>query len=73
MNSTAADWFVDEREFRQLCGDAQSQARSEKAQEFSNEMVVNANQYGLAAYLSKDQLKYLCNLADWDMPSVLRP
>lgn len=65
---TAASWFIDEREFRQLCGDAQSEARSEKAQEFANEMVVKANQYGLKAFLSKPQLDYLCKLADWSIP-----
>ncbi len=37
--STARDWFADDFEFRQLCGDAQSQARDESSQEFAAEMV----------------------------------
>ena len=65
----AKDWFADEVEFRQLCGDAQSQAFSEKAQEFAAEMVVKAKQYELETFLSYDQLKYLCKLADWEVPA----
>ena len=34
--TTAATWFADEREFRQLCGDAQSQAIDERSQELGN-------------------------------------
>lgn len=66
--TTAADWFVDEHEFRQLCGDAQSQAFGESAQEFAAEMIVKAKEYGLATYLSVRQLEWLCKLADWDLP-----
>ena len=68
MNTTAADWFADEREFRQLCGDAQSQASTESAQEFAAQMVVGANKWGLRSFLSEKQLKYLCRLADWEVP-----
>jgi len=64
----AGDWFIDEHEFRQLCGDAQSQAEGENSQEFAAEMVIKAKQYGLKTYLSVSQLKYLCTLADWDIP-----
>lgn len=64
----ASDWFSDEHEFRQLCGDAQSQAATESAQEFAAEMMLKANQYGLKTYLSQRQLEYLCKLADWDVP-----
>ena len=67
-NTTAANWFKDEYEFRQLCGDAQSQAQSEKAQDFAAEMVVKAKQYGLETYLSVVQLQYLCKIADWEVP-----
>lgn len=66
--TTARDWFSSEEEFRQLCGDAQSQAVSESAQEFAAQMIIAANQYGLRAYLSPKQLGYLCSLADWDPP-----
>jgi hypothetical protein len=71
MSSKAKDWFKDEAEFRQLCGDAQSQARAEKAQEFAAEMVVKAKQHGLDTFLSDAQLRYLCTLADWDVPKRL--
>jgi len=71
--STASDWFADEHEFRQLCGDAQSQARGESAQEFAAEMVIKAKQHGLNTYLSPKQLDYLCKLADWDQPKRRSP
>jgi len=68
MNTKAATWFKDEHEFRQLCGDAQSQAGGESAQEFAAQMMLAANQHGLQTYLSEKQLSWLCKLADWDMP-----
>lgn len=68
MSTKAKDWFADAAEFRQLCGDAQSQARSESAQDFAADMMVKANQYGLDMYLTPKQLGYLCTLADWDVP-----
>jgi hypothetical protein len=66
--STAKDWFADEHEFRQLCGDAQSQAIGESSQEFAAEMVIKSKQHGLDTYLSIKQLEWLCKLADWDVP-----
>lgn len=73
MSTTvAADWFGTDREFCQLCGDAQSQARSESAQEFAAEMTIKAKQYGLGTHLSPKQLAYLCKLADWDVPNRIR-
>lgn len=69
--TTAADWFEDEATFRQLCGDAQSQARGESSQNFAAEMVIAAKEHGLATFLSDPQLVYLCNLADWDKPKRL--
>jgi hypothetical protein len=71
MTTRARDWFADEHEFRQLCGDAQSQARGESAQEFAADMVIKANQHGLDAFLSLKQLDYLCKLADWNAPKRL--
>jgi hypothetical protein len=71
MSTRARDWFADEHEFRQLCGDAQSQARGESAQEFAADMVIKANQHGLDAFLSLKQLDYLCKLADWNGPKRL--
>jgi len=69
MNMTqASDWFSDEHEFRQLCGDAQSQARGESSQDFAAEMVIKAKAHGLATYLSPKQLEWLCMLAGWNMP-----
>lgn len=73
MTTRARDWFKDGFEFRQLCGDAQSQARGESAQEFAAEMMVKANQHGLETYLSLKQLEYLCKLADWDLPRRVTP
>lgn len=69
MSTTAADWFESDFEFRQCCGDAQSQARSEWDQDFSAERMLSANQYGLQAFLSYDQLKQLCRIADWEVPA----
>ena len=65
---TAADWFDDEYEFRQLCGDAQSQARGESSQEFAAEMIIKAKEHGLNTFLSEKQLAWLCKLADCDVP-----
>lgn len=66
--TTAADWFEDEHEFRQLCGDAQSQAQGESSQDFAAEMVIKAKERGLTTYLSPKQLEWLCSIADWEMP-----
>mgnify|MGYP001273019460 CR=1 FL=1 len=68
MSTTAATWFRDEHEFRQLCGDAQSQAYGETSQDFAAEMVMKAKERGLATSLSLKQLEWLCKLADWDVP-----
>lgn len=69
----ARDWFADELEFRQLCGDAQSQARGDSSQEFAAEMVIRAKEMGLDSYLSEAQLRWLCKLADWEMPKRRPP
>jgi hypothetical protein len=71
MTSSAKEWFTDEREFRQLCGDAQSQAKGESAQDFAADMVIKANKYGLETYVSPKQIEYLCKLADWEVPKRL--
>lgn len=68
MNTKARDWFTDVAEYRQLCGDAQSQATDEKSQEFAAQMMIAANEHGLNAYISGPQLTWLCRLADWDIP-----
>ena len=68
----AGDWFADEHEFRQLCGDAQSQARGESAQDFAAEMIVKAKEHGLRTFLSPKQLAYLCKLADWEIPKQIQ-
>jgi hypothetical protein len=69
--STAALWFAKEEEFRQLCGDAVSQARVERAQEFAADMVKDAKELGLRTPLTDRQLRWLCVLADWDVPRRL--
>lgn len=72
MSTTQArDWFKDEAEFRQLCGDAQSQANGESSQDFAAQMVIASKEHGLATYLSEKQLSWLCKLADWDLPKRL--
>lgn len=45
--TTALDWFADEADFRQLCGDAQSQAKGESSQEFAAQMIMKAKEHGL--------------------------
>ena len=69
-STTAANWFTDELRFRQLCGDAHSQAQTESGQEFAADMIQKAKQYGLRAYLSPKQLAYLCKLADWELTAA---
>ena len=69
--TTAADWFATGYEFRQLCGDAQSQARDETSQDFAAEMMIRANSHGLKTSISPRQLAWLCRLADWDEPKRL--
>ena len=68
MSTKAKDWFTDVKDFRQLCGDAQSQASGESSQDFAAEMMIKANQHGLDTYLSARQLEWLCKIADWDVP-----
>jgi hypothetical protein len=66
----ASDYFDSEKEFLQLCGDAQSQASREWDQEFSADMMLKANEHGIETYLSPSQLKQLCRIADWDVPAA---
>jgi hypothetical protein len=68
MNSTAANWFAFEFEFRQLCGDALSMAKGENAEEFTHDMMKKCKQYGLSTNLSEAQLRWLCQLADHEVP-----
>jgi hypothetical protein len=67
-STKAADWYTVEYDVRQLCGDAVSQAKSEKDQEFAAEMTKKVIRYGLDAYISEPQLKWLCRIADHSMP-----
>jgi hypothetical protein len=69
FTTRARDWYRDAYEFRQLCSDAQSQARSEGDQEMAGDMMLKANQYGLDTYLTERQLRNLCRIADHDVPS----
>lgn len=67
--TTARSWFSSDFEFRQLCGDARSEAKGESAQEFAAEMVIKAKEHGLDTYLSPKQLAYLCKIAGCDPPA----
>lgn len=67
----AGAYFKTDAEFRQLCGDAVSQASTENTQTFANEMMKRANERGLDAYVSLKQLRFLCSIADWDVPLEL--
>lgn len=69
--STAAVWFAKEEEFRQLCGDAVSLARVERAQEFAHDIMKEAKEKGLKTPLTERQLRWLCTIADWDVPRRL--
>ena len=68
----ASTWFKDDFEFRQLCGDAQSQARDESSQEFAAQMVIKAKDQGLRTPLSIKQLQWLCKIADWEVPARVK-
>jgi hypothetical protein len=67
--STARDWFETDADFRQLCADAQSEARGESSQEFAHQMMLSANARGLDAPLTYKQLAWLCKIADWVIPA----
>jgi hypothetical protein len=71
MTTRARDWFADAKEFRQLCGDAQSQAKGESSQDFAADMMIKANLHGLETYVSQKQIEWLCKLADWEVPRRL--
>lgn len=69
MSGTQAfNWFTDVAKFRQLCGDALSQAKGERAEEFTHDMMRKANEFGLNTDLSYKQLKWLCTIAEWEVP-----
>jgi hypothetical protein len=72
VNTRARDWFEDAKDFRQLCGDAQSQAQGESSQDFAAQMMIAANQHGLDTYISPKQLAWLCKLADHEPPAQRR-
>lgn len=69
MNTKAKTWFTDTAAFLQLCGDAQSMARGEKNEEFAGQMMRKAKEHGLELYISYQQLKWLCDLADVNPPA----
>jgi hypothetical protein len=69
--TTAGDFRIDLDEWRQLCADAVSQAKSGKNQEFANKMAASARQYGLRTYISAAQMRWLCEIAD-QIPPPLR-
>lgn len=67
-NTRASTWFRTAADFRQVCGDALSLAKGEKAEEFAHAMMEKANQYGLDTFVTPPQLKWLCQIADTDVP-----
>jgi hypothetical protein len=73
MITRAADWFGTDAEFRQVCGDAVSLARSERAEEFAADMARLANEHGIQTPLSERQCKWLCELADIVVPLKRQP
>lgn len=70
VSTRAKHWYASDYEFRQLCGDAQSQARSEVEQEFAAQMMLKANQYGIESHLSPKQHSWLCRIADHEEPTM---
>jgi len=64
----AREWYKTEEDFLQVCKDAVSQARSERDQEFANDMMKRAKEYKLDTYLSLPQLANLCRIADHVQP-----
>src|SRR5262245_5483662 len=68
VSTRAKDWYRVEYDWRQVCGDAVSQAKGEKAQDFAAKMMQAANRYGLEAFVTEPQLKWLCEIADHHMP-----
>lgn len=72
MSTTAAIWFATEAEFRQLCSDARSLAKGEKSEEFTHQMMLKANEYGLRCFITAPQLKWLCEIADHEVPKPVR-
>jgi hypothetical protein len=71
--TTAADWFLDEKDFKQMCLDAVSQAKGESAEEFAHEMSRKANVHGLKTSISARQMSWLCKIADWQKPNKQKP
>jgi hypothetical protein len=72
MGTKASEWFTDPADLRRMCGDANSMANSEAAQDFAADMVIKANRHGLDMYLSLGQLEWLCKLADIDVPKRVK-
>lgn len=72
MSTKARDYYRDLHDFRQMCGDAQSQARSESEQEFAAQMAINASKFGLETYVSPKQLQWLCRIADHEVPERIQ-
>lgn len=66
--TTAANWFPNVEEFRMICRDAVSEARSENAQKFANEMTIASTEHGLATPMTTNQVRWLCTIADWIVP-----
>lgn len=64
----AKRWFANIKDFQQLCLDAKGNAHSEAAEDFTHDMLLQANEHGLESFLSERQLKWLCALADLEMP-----
>jgi hypothetical protein len=68
LKTIAADWYATKQEFLQVCLDAKSQAHCEGAEEFTHAMLLRANEHGLDTFITFDQLRWLCDIADHNLP-----
>lgn len=72
MNGTkAVDFQIDLEAWRRLCSDAVLLAKGEKVEEFTHKMNEGARKYGLNAFVSGDQMRWLAQIAD-QVPPILR-
>lgn len=72
-NTKASYWWKSTNEFLQVCSDAQSMAKGESNEEFAGQMMKRAKEHGLQLYLSEKQAKWLCRLADVELPFPVKP
>lgn len=69
MSTKASDYFESLEDLQTLVRDACRLAKGERNEEFAAKMGNAVLTYGLNTYLSERQLKWLCDLGDWEMPA----